>query len=257
VFGPWEKSELYFSAGRGFHSNDLRGVLGTMPTQIGNNIVAQTTPLLTKITSEEIGIRSDILPRTSLTAAVFREDFNSFLTYDADIGQNQPGPPARLDGIELSAQVRPYDWLELNGDVNFTHSRFRTGNPAAYGLDEPYNGGLFIPNAPNFIGSFGAIVDNLGPWFGGIELRWLGPQPLVSDNSLRSPGYKEVNLEAGHKINEHLKIRLSVFNLFNTHAAASQYAYEYQVSPTAAAQFGATYHPLEPLSARLTLTALF
>jgi hypothetical protein len=54
-----------------------------------------------------------------------------------------------------------------------------------------------------------------------------------------------------------MKIQLSVFNLFNTHAAASQYAYEYQVSPTAAPEFGSTYHPLEPLSARFALTALF
>jgi outer membrane receptor protein involved in Fe transport len=116
---------------------------------------------------------------------------------------------------------------------------------------------LYIPNAPNFIGSFGAIVDNLGPWFGGVEMRWLGGYPLVEDNSLRSSGYKEINLDVGYKINEKMKIQISVFNLFNTHAAASQYAYEYQVSPTAAPQFGATYHPLEPLSARFALTALF
>jgi hypothetical protein len=31
IFGPFEKTEFYLSAGRGFHSNDLRGVLGTVP----------------------------------------------------------------------------------------------------------------------------------------------------------------------------------------------------------------------------------
>jgi outer membrane receptor protein involved in Fe transport len=251
VFGPWEKTELYISAGQGLHSNDLRGVLGTVPA-LGVTNPNQGTPLLTRITSEEVGIRSNFIPRTSLTAAVFREDFDSFLTYDADNGVDNAGPPARLQGIELSAQVRPYDWIELNADVNFTNSRYNTSDPAAYGVP-----GLFIPNAPSFIGSFGVIVDNLGPWFGGAQLRWLGPYPLLADNSLRSPGYKEVNLEVGYKINERLRIRLSIFNLFNTTAAASQYAYQYQVSPGAAPQFGATYHPLEPLSARLTLTVLF
>jgi outer membrane receptor protein involved in Fe transport len=208
--------------------------------------------LLTKITSEEVGIRSDILPRTNLTAAIFREDFDSFLTYDADNGVDNAGPPARLEGVEVSAQVRPYDWIEFNADVNFTHSRYNTGDPAAFGVS-----GLYIPNAPSFIGSFGVIVDRLGPWFGGAELRWLGPYPLVADNSLSSPGYKEVNLDVGYKINERMRVRLSVFNLFNTTAAASQYAYQYRVSPTAAPQFGVTYHPLEPLSARLTLTVFF
>jgi outer membrane receptor protein involved in Fe transport len=88
-------------------------------------------------------------------------------------------------------------------------------------------------------------------------MRWLGPYPLLADNSLRSPGYKEVNLVVGYKISPKMKIQLTIFNLFNTNADASQYAYEYQVSPTAAPQTGATYHPLEPLSARLTLTAYF
>jgi outer membrane receptor protein involved in Fe transport len=56
----------------------------------------------------------------------------------------------------------------------------------------------------------------------------------VADNSLSSPGYKEVNLDVGYKINERMKVQLAIFNLFNSTAAASQYAYEYQVSPTAA-----------------------
>lgn len=130
--------------------------------------------------------------------------------------------------------------------------RYTANNPARYGFS-----GLYIPNAPSYIGSFAVLIDNLGPWFGGAELRWLGPYPLLADNSLRSPGYKEVNLVAGYKINERMKLQLSIYNLFNTTAAAAQYAYEYQVSPTAAPQVGSTYHPLEPLSARLTFTALF
>ena len=251
IFGPFDKTEFYISAGRGFHSNDLRGVLGTVPT-LGVTNPSQGTPLLTKITSEEIGVRSDIVPHTNLTAAVFRVHFDSFLTYDADNGVDNAGPPANLLGLEVSAQVRPAPWLELNADINFTHSRYDTNDPAAYGLS-----GLYIPNAPNFIGSFGAIVDNLGPWFGGVELRWLGTQPLVEDNSLTTPGYKEVNCNVGYKLTERVKVQLSVFNLFNSNAAAAQYAYQYRVSRTAPIQFGATYHPLEPLSARLTVNVLF
>lgn len=215
IFGPWQQTKLYLSAGRGFDSNDLRGVLGTVPT-LGVANSNQGTPLMTKITGEEIGIRSDSIPRTTITAAVFREDFDSFLTYDADNRVDDAGPPARLQGIELSAQVRPFKWLELKGDINFTHSRYNTGNPAAYGID-----GLYIPNAPSFIGSFGALIDNYGPWFGGVELRWLGGYPLVEDNSLRSDGYKEVNLVVGYKLNPRMKVQLSIFNLFNTKAYAS------------------------------------
>jgi hypothetical protein len=142
-------------AGRGFHSNDLRGALGTVPA-LGVTNQNQGTPLLTKITSEEIGVRSDIVPHTNLTAAVFRVHFDSFLTYDADNGVDNAGPPANLLGLEASAQVRPAPWLELNADINFTHSRYDTNDPAAYGLS-----GLYIPNAPNFIGSLPARFDGI------------------------------------------------------------------------------------------------
>jgi outer membrane receptor protein involved in Fe transport len=250
VFGPWAKTELYVSAGQGFHSNDLRGVLENLPLA-GVNTTANT-PLLTRITSQEMGIRSDIIPRTNLTFAVFREHFDSFLTYDQDLGDDDAGPPAQLLGAELSAQVKPYDWLEVSADWNFTRSRYTVNNPAQYGFS-----GLYIPNAPSYIGSFGVLVDNLGPWFGGAELRWLGPYPLLADNSLRSPGYREINLVVGYKITDKTKVQLSIYNLFNTNADASQYAYEYQVSPTAAPETGATFHPLEPVSARLTVTVLF
>lgn len=113
---------VYLCAGLGFHSNDLRGVLGTVPAP-GVSNPSQGTPFLTKVTSEEIGVRSDAVPLTTLTAAIFREKFASFLTYDADNGVDDAGPPALLQGLELSAQVRPYDWLELNGDLDFTRSR--------------------------------------------------------------------------------------------------------------------------------------
>jgi len=253
IFGPFQKTEFYVSAGRGFHTNDLRGVLGTVP-DVGAINPNLTSSLITKIDSEEVGLRTDIIPRTHLTAALFTEHFASYLTYDADNGVDDVGPPARLTGVEVSAQYKPFEWLELNGNVNFTHSRYlvNASTEAYYGVP-----GAYIPNAPGFIGSFGAIVDHLGPWFGGVAVRWLGTQPLVGDNSLTTPGYKEVNLSVGYRINDHMRVLLNVFNLFNTNAAASQYAYEYRVSPTAAPQFGATYHELEPLSARLTLTATF
>ena len=76
--------------------------------------------------------------------------------------------PSRREGIELSAQYRPLRWIELNTDLAFSRARYR-GDLAAYELDGP-----FIANAPSFIGSFGVLVDNLGPWFGGLQWRKLG-----------------------------------------------------------------------------------
>jgi len=251
VFGPWKKSEIYFSAGQGFHSNDLRAVLGTVPAT-GFTVGSVSTPYMTKAVSEEIGFRTDIIPKLNIQAAAFRIDFASELTYDADNGVNDAGPPSRRQGLEFSAQYHPFKWMELNGDFSFAHAKYFTGNLAAYGI-----AGYYIPNAPSYIASVGLLIDNLGPWFGGIQMRMLGPYPLIEDYSLGSDGYREVNVDAGYKFPHGVKLQVSVYNLFNTHAASSEYAYEYRLTPTSASETGVTYHPLEPISARFALTATF
>jgi hypothetical protein len=42
VLGPWFKTELYLSAGRGFHSEDVRGVFGTAPGEGQPGVVGPT-----------------------------------------------------------------------------------------------------------------------------------------------------------------------------------------------------------------------
>jgi hypothetical protein len=68
IFGPWNRTEYYLSVGQGFHSNDLRGALtnvDALATEInfqqGNpTVVTQgKTPLLTKATGYELGVRSE------------------------------------------------------------------------------------------------------------------------------------------------------------------------------------------------------
>ncbi|MFT9064295.1 MAG: TonB-dependent receptor [Acetobacter persici] len=251
IFGPWYKTEFYISAGQGYHSNDIRAVLGTVPTDgIANGAIA--TPFMTRATSEELGVRTNIIPKLNLQAAFFRIDFSSELTYDADEGVNDAGAPSRRQGFELSGQYHPLSWLELNADIASTHARYFTGNPGVYGLP-----GLYVANAPNFIGSFGLLADHPSGIFGGVQFRWLGSYPLIEDNSMRSHGYKEVNLDVGYHITKYLQVQASLYNLTNTHASASQYAYDYRLTPTSPVETGSTYHPLEPRSARFSVTANF
>ncbi|MCH4090602.1 TonB-dependent receptor [Acetobacter sp.] len=248
IFGPWRKTELYLSVGRGFHSNDLRGVVGTFA---GDRFSAGTvkTPLMTKAISEEIGIRSNPINHLETQLSFWRIDFNSELTYAPDEGVNEAGPASRRQGMEFSAQYNPLPWLELNTDVAYSHARYRTHDPAYYGID-----GTHIANAPNMIWSFGILLDNRGPWFGGLQVRWLGGYPLLENNSLRSKGYREVNLDIGYRFSKNLKLTVSVFNLTNSHDNAIEYGYNYRITPTAKPTTGASIHPLEPVSARFALS---
>ncbi len=252
VFGPWWKTEVYVSAGRGFHSDDVRGVTQTVPIQ-GIPSAAGPTPLLVRADGEEVGLRSDLIPRVKLQVAVFNIDLQSELIYNQDQGQDQASAPSAREGAEVSAEYHPFPFLELSTDLTASHARFTGGNLSAFGL-----GGNHIPNAPGFIGSFGAILDNLGPYYGGIEVRALGQYPLVDDNTEKDAGYTETNINLGYKINPHLKLDIEVFNLFNARADAGAYYYtsRLQGEPLDGVADHQN-HPIEPISARFAVTATF
>ncbi|WP_241659579.1 TonB-dependent receptor [Sphingomonas glacialis] len=251
--GPFAKTELYASYGRGFHSNDVRGVYGTVPA-VGTPLASGSTPLLAQTTGFEIGIRSNIIPRLSLQLAVFQQDFDSELRYNADTGQDEAGAPSRRTGLEVSGQYHPFRWLELNADLAFAKPRYRTADLAAYGLAGPY-----IADAPNFIYSAGILVDKLGGWSGSLVWRRLGTHHLSDGDALPiDRGYSEWNLNIGYALPHGWQIGVGIFNLFNSRDAAADYYYTSRLpGEPSEGVAGFQQHPLEPRSARFSLTKTF
>jgi outer membrane receptor protein involved in Fe transport len=254
VFGPFWQSELYLSSGRGFHSDDVRGVFGTVPLE-GAPLRAGKTPLLAAAHGEEVGVRTNIVPKLQIQVAVFQEDFKSELVYDQDQGQDQASGPSRRQGVEVSAQLRPLRWIEFNTDLAVSKARF-VGDAASlanYGIV----GGHFIANAPSFIGSFGILADK-GPWFGGLQWRDLGPYPLTDGPRYpQDKGYSEVNANIGYRVTPHLTFTATGFNLLDSKADAAAYDYSYRLTPTSPVQTGPTFHPLEPISGELKMSYRF
>jgi hypothetical protein len=255
VLGPWAKTEVYVSAGTGFHSNDVRGVFHTVPYEGG--VSGDFTPkLLAAATGEEVGLRTDLISKLQLQLAVFQEDFSSEEMYDQDQGEDQASAPSRRQGVEVSGQYRPFTWIELSSDLAWARARY-VGSASSlvnnFGID-----GDYIANAPDFIGSFGVLVDNLGPWFGDLLWRDLGPYPLTDGpKDPEGKGYSEVNLEGGRTIGRRLRAEISIYNLLNTRADAMEYYYTSRLTPDGPEVTGPQVHPLEPISARFSLTALF
>ncbi|CAN5195095.1 hypothetical protein BH09PSE2_BH09PSE2_22270 [soil metagenome] len=243
VLGPFYKTEFYVSGGNGFHSNEGRAGVS------GDEAALVRPPLLVEAKGYEAGVRSTAIPHLQLAATLFQTDFASELTYNADAGATEAGRPSRRVGVELTAQYRPFPWLELNTNLAATHARYRDRDPA----------GRFIPDAPSCVGGAGCLIDNRGPWFGALAWRDLGSHPLLEDGSVRSPGYQEINANVGYKLSPRLRIRLDVFNLTDSKDNAADYLYADRISPTDPAD-GVTdihSHPLEPRSARVTLSATF
>ena len=152
----------------------------------------------------------------------------------------------RLHGFRGAATLPP--WIELNANFAFSHARYRDADPA----------GPYIPDAPVFIASAGMLIDNLGPWSAGVELRDLGPHPLIEDNSVRSNGDSEWNVNLGYKLAPSLKLRVDVFNILDSKDDAADYYYVSRLRGEPAAGVADLHiHPLEPRSARFTLTKIF
>jgi len=237
VYRPWSQTELYLSAGEGFHSNDIRQGAATARPD-----------LLVRSGGEEIGLRTRAIPKVQLAATLFEIRFDSELTYDADSGETSPGRPSLRQGLELTAQYRPAPWLELNANLAMSKARYTDHDPA----------GSHVEDAPAFVGSLGVLVDGLGPWSGALEFRDLGQHALTEDNSRRSDGYREINLSLGYQLAALLKVELQVFNLTGSSDDAADYVYVDRLKGEPAAGVEDLHlHPLEPRSVRLTVLRTF
>ncbi|MGH8206580.1 MAG: TonB-dependent receptor, partial [Steroidobacteraceae bacterium] len=186
IFRPAHATELYLSWGRGFHSDDLRGVNQAAADHEGG------APLIAQQTGEEIGVRQQLLDqRLTGTLALYSLKAQSEITYDPDVGQDAPGPGSIRRGAELNLTYQALRWLEFYG----AYSPNRVRYTSAYD-DGTGHIGHYLPNAPFSMGSVEMYVRNLGPWDGGLEYRFLGNYPLSSDDEVQGHGYGEWNLDA-------------------------------------------------------------
>jgi hypothetical protein len=89
-------------------------------------------------------------------------------------------------------------------------------------------------------------------------LRYLGPYPLSSDDEVRGHGYHEWNGDVRYALGGGWGVALGVYNILNTKADAMQYWYVDRLpgEPTAG-EADVHIHPLEPISARFTISKRF
>jgi len=236
IVSPWNTVEFYASAGRGFHSNDVRGF-----TTIG-------APLLVETTGMEAGVRATLLPNLTGTVTVFQIEFESELTYDAEAGETSAGRPSKRTGIEFNATYEPFPWLEIYGTLALADAAYTDPDPA----------GDFIPDAPDLVGFVGVFVRDLGSWSGAVEFRYISDHPLIEDNSVRSDPHHTWNINIGYDFGNGWAAQLGIFNLFNSEQDAAEYFYASRLpgEPPEGVE-DIQFHPLERRSFRFTLSKTF
>ena len=239
VFGPWSKTEYYYSAGNGYHSNDARGVT------IGSGIRANG---LVRTFGQEVGIRTEIIDGLQTTLAVFQLDNASEIVYIGDAGRTEDsGRRSRRTGFEFNNYFKANSWLTIDADYALARARFRDAS------DE----GNYIPGAVEGVASIAAIVDDGGTYSGSLQLRHFGPRPLTGDNALRSNGTTTLNGKLGYRVSNDTRIEVIGFNLLNSKQSAIDYAVDSYTPPGSTTPLpDGTYrvfHPIEPLNFRVML----
>ena len=106
--------------------------------------------------------------------------------------------------------------MTIDADIAFAKARFRDFDPV----------GDRIPGSIEGVASLAASIDDLGPYFGGLQLRYFGPRPLIENNSVRSKSTATLNGRIGYKISPKVRITLEGYNLTDRKDNAIDYYYE-------------------------------
>jgi len=241
IAGPWAKTEFFFNAGRGFHSNDARGTTAKVDPRTGAAV--DKVPGLVAARGLELGARTEWVPGLQSSLALWKLDFDSELVYVGDAGATEANGPSRRRGLEWNNRYVPVPWLLIDADLAWTHARFA--------------GGDRIPNAVDKVASFAVTLRDLGPWSASLQWRYLGSGSLVEDNSVRSRSSLTANLRVSRRLWAGSELSFDVFNLGNRKVNDIEYFYESQLPGEAAPVADRHVHPAEPRTVRVTLKLEF
>ncbi len=240
IAGPWGRTEFFFNAGRGFHSNDARGTTAKVDPKTGEQV--EKVPGLVAARGLELGARTEWVPGLQSSVALWKLDFDSELVYVGDAGATEANRPSKRHGVEWNNRYVPVPWLLVDADLAWTQARFANADPA----------GNRIPNAVDKVGSIAVTLRDLGPWSASLQWRYLGAGALIEDNSVRSRASLTTNLRVSRRLNARAELTVDVFNLANRKLNDIEYFYASQLPGEAAPVADRHVHPAEPRTVRVT-----
>jgi outer membrane receptor protein involved in Fe transport len=207
---PW--LDVFLNFGRGFHSNDARGVVRA------NDPV---TPL-TAATGYECGVRlkSDRWGQVALVA--WGLDMDEETVWVGDAGTTELRGATHRQGLDGMVRGSIVDWLHLDLDVTVAKAVYSSnaGNGDAVAL------------APTFTLAGGVEVDHPSGMSGGARVRHIGDRPATEDGSLIAEGWTVVDAEAGFRW-RFVQLRVQVNNVLGTEWKEVQFSNESRLADEA------------------------
>jgi opacity protein-like surface antigen len=282
VIGPFDKTEFFVGAGMGYHSNDARS---TVLTEVPGSPTTPegSSPFLVRSRGAEVGVRSTALPDLNSSISLFYIHQDSELFFDGDTGDTAAGLPSQRTGVEFTNDYRIASWLHVDADLALSRARFLGYDQTQAALYQSLAGfpqaqigntpGDYVYNAPWMVASGGVTLGEKTGWFGALRWRYVSSRPLTEDGVFQSPPMNVFNGTLGYRFDNGWRIQIDALNLLNSSTDQSTYAYGSLLTtdalfalcnpargpsaiPAAVCQNGVmdyVYHPIEPLSIRLTL----
>jgi outer membrane receptor protein involved in Fe transport len=118
-------------------------------------------------------------------------------------------------------------------------------------------GGKLVPEAVKVVISSGVTLHDYQGFTSSLRLRYFGPRDLTSDGMYQSSQTVLINGEIGYQIKKRWRVTAEFLNMLNRKDTDIDYAYVYQITPTAAPAFGRVTHPTEPFLMRFALGRSF
>lgn len=234
IYALNDTTELYASAGQGFHSNDARGTTITVDPASGEP--AERVNPLVEAHEFEVGFRSFVDRRLNVSAALWLLDLDSELLFIGDAGNTEASRPSRRYGLEVPLYYRFTDRLTLDVELALTKSKFTQDDPA----------GNEIPGAIDRVLAAGLTFANSNGFYGSARLRYFGPRPLVEDGSVESGSSATVNASVGFKRASY-DLRIDLLNVFDSDDDDITYFYASRLpgEPDEGVE-DLHFHPMEP-----------
>jgi outer membrane receptor protein involved in Fe transport len=225
VVSPRSGLDLFASYGRGFHSNDARGVVQ------GESPATLITPAL----GYEIGTRFTPFDGLSFEATGFLLDLDSEIVWSGDGGFTEPSGRTRRYGLELGGRYRLDRWLFADADLTLSHPEYR---------DEPDNANA-VALAPTRTFTAGiAARPTFGDWtpFGAVRVKSLADRPAAEDRSFTAEGFTTLDVNAGARF-KNVEAGVDVQNVLDARYREVNFANESRLAYEPAPVTGVHYTP--------------
>jgi len=233
TFNP--RLQLYLNTGKGFHSNDTRGVV----PQGGREILPPAY-------GSDLGVIFKPFPKLLINAAAWYLWLQQEFVYVGDAGVVEPSGRTRRQGLDLSVRYQITHNLYFDLDLN-------TAKPRAIGELEGQN---YLPLAPTFTTVGSLTLQNKSGFSGSLRYRYIGNRPANEDNSIVAKGYLVNDLQVNYS-QKRYNLGLSIQNLFDVRWKETQFATNSRLKNETEPVEEIHFTPGTPFFARLSLTFFF